>query len=372
MIGLLTQRSRAYSCRMVLYDPTLAMRFTDYGIRIPVLDSRADDIVSHLGSLPSLAGVQWLARGVPRTIGKKDVARVHDAGFVDRLFDRGTGLEAELLAAYELIGPDGLPNRYEPAAAVRPLTDLLDTILAQVSGTYEATRIALERGFCFFLGGGMHHARRDGGSGFCLLNDSMIAIARLRAEGRIRTAWIIDVDAHKGDGTAEIALSDPETLNLSIHMAAGWPLDSESLEAAWRQGRGPDRAPIARCDVEIGIERGDEDRYVDELAAGLLELQLLSDSRKPDLAIVVDGADPYEHDGLLSSSDLSLSLSQCLARDLLIRDFLAERGIPSAWLLAGGYGDRAWEPPAAFLAEALAASADGSGTLRAKVGEGRV
>lgn len=366
MIGLRATKPLPYSCRMVLYDPSIAMRFTDYGIRIPVLDSRADAILSHLKAQPKLSDARWLVTGVPRTIGKDDAVRVHDTGFADRLFAGGAGLEAELLAAYELIGPDGVPNRYDPDAALRPLNDLLDTILAQVSGTYEAARIALDRGFCFFLGGGMHHARRDGGSGFCLLNDTMISIARLRAEGRISTVWVIDVDAHKGDGTAEIALHDPDTLNLSIHMSAGWPLDSESLERAWRQGRGPDRAPLARCDVEIGIDRGDDDRYVDELAAGLLELQLLSGGRRPDLAIVVDGADPYEHDGLLSSSDLSLSLSQCLARDLLIRDFLAARGIPSAWLMAGGYGERAWEPPAAFLAEALSASAGGSGASREK------
>jgi hypothetical protein len=30
---------------MILYDPAIAMRFPDYGIQIPVLDSRADRIV---------------------------------------------------------------------------------------------------------------------------------------------------------------------------------------------------------------------------------------------------------------------------------------------------------------------------------------
>lgn len=338
---------------MVLYDPSLAMRFTDYGILIPVLDSRADLVVSCLSALPELSGVEWLRSGVERRIGREDLERVHEGGFVSRLFGDRRGLEAELMAAYELVGADGRPNRYEPETAARPLSELLDTILAQVSGTYEAGRIALERGFCFFLGGGMHHARRDGGSGFCLVNDAMVAIARLRSEGLLRRAWIIDLDAHKGDGTAEIALTDPETFNLSIHMAAGWPLDPESLELAWRQGRGKDRAPLAPCDVELPISRGEEEHYVDDLASGLLELQLLSGPDKPDLAIVVDGADPYEFDGLSSSADLSLTLDQCLARDALVRDFLADRGIPSAWLMAGGYGDRAWEPPATFLADTL-------------------
>jgi acetoin utilization deacetylase AcuC-like enzyme len=75
----------------------------------------------------------------------------------------------------------------------------------------------------------------------------------------------------------------------------------------------------------------------------------MSGSQKPDLAIVVDGADPYEHDGLPSSAPLKLTLDQCVARDWLTYAFLRERSVPSAWIMAGGYGERAWEPTASFL-----------------------
>jgi len=359
---------------MVLYDPGLALRFPDYGIRIPVLDSRADRIVAALAAVPTLADKKWLRRGVSEHISRLDVERVHEPDFVDRLFGGGKSLEKELLKTYELVDPDGKPHRYEPESAVRPLTDLFGAILAQVAGTYEAGLLALEKGFCFFLGGGMHHARRDAGSGFCPLNDSLIAVARLRAEKRVRTVWIIDVDAHKGDGTAEIALDDPDTLTLSIHMAAGWPLDPVSLEAALHESnfrrtasmnatRHDDQndklsvpyrlAPLAPSDVDIPIARGEDALYLGKLAAGLARLEALSAGRLPDLAIVVDGADPYVHDGLESSADLALSLDQCVARDELVLAFLRERRIPSAWIMSGGYVEHAWEPPAAFLAKVL-------------------
>jgi acetoin utilization deacetylase AcuC-like enzyme len=338
---------------MILYDPSIAMRFPEYGILIPVLDSRAESILRSLRAELGTPDEAWLKEGVSVRVSREDVARVHEAAFVSRLFDGPRSLEAELLKTYELIGPDGKPHRYEPETATRPLSALFGTILRQVAGTCEACAIALERGFCYYLGGGMHHARRDGGSGFCLLNDSMIAVAGLRAEGRVRTAWIIDVDAHKGDGTAEIALHDPDTLTLSVHMADGWPLDPESLEAARREGRGTDAAPLAPSDVDIPIARGEDGGYVRKLAEGLAELERLSGGRRPELALVVDGADPYVHDGLASSADMALSLDQCVERDLLIRDFLRARNIPSAWIMAGGYGPRAWEPPAAFLAAAL-------------------
>jgi acetoin utilization deacetylase AcuC-like enzyme len=297
------------------------------------------------------------------SMGRIDLERVHDPDFVGRLFgaqdgksssSRG-GLEAELLSTYELIGSDGKPHRYEPQRATRPLSALFNTILAQVSASYAAARLALSGagpapGFAYFLGGGMHHARRDAGSGFCLVNDIMIAVARLRAEGLASTVWVIDIDAHKGDGTAEIAASDEDTLTLSIHMAAGWPLDGATIEEARRAGRGADRAPLIPSDVEIPIARGEEGRYLSALAEGLAELERLSGDRKIDLAIVVDGADPYAFDGLPSSADLALSLDQCLERDLLVHRFLSARGIASAWLMAGGYGERAWEPPGKFLA----------------------
>ncbi|MDR0568952.1 MAG: histone deacetylase, partial [Spirochaetaceae bacterium] len=70
----------------------------------------------------------------------------------------------------------------------------------------------------------------------------------------------------------------------------------------------------------------------------------------PDLVIVVDGADPYEHDGLPSSGLLRLSLAQCIERDRLVFRYLRDRRIPAVWIMAGGYGERAWEPPAHFLA----------------------
>jgi acetoin utilization deacetylase AcuC-like enzyme len=371
---------------MILYDPRYNKNFKDYGILIPVLHDRSARVLDRLTALPSLAGKDWLRSTITEQISREDLERVHNADFVAALYDQapgsnrirdkapGTGsyalggLERELLAAYELLDAEGRPQRYEPETAIRPLSQLFATILGQVAGTYQASRLALEQGFCFFLGGGMHHARRDGGIGFCLVNDIMISATRLRAEGRASLVWIIDVDAHKGDGTAEIvaalrrnpsvATTDGSVpgcgiLTLSIHMADGWPLDAETLAIAKAAGRGPDQAPFAASDVELPIQSGEESLYLTRLEEGLERLEALSGGLHPDLAIVVDGADPYEHDGLPSTTGLKLSLATCVQRDLSVHEFLKKRGIPSAWLMAGGYGERAWEPPAAFLLKVM-------------------
>ena len=47
-----------------------------------------------------------------------------------------------------------------------------------------------------------HHARRDRGSGFCLVNHVAIAVAALRADGVARRVAIVDWDVHHGNGTA--------------------------------------------------------------------------------------------------------------------------------------------------------------------------
>jgi acetoin utilization deacetylase AcuC-like enzyme len=354
---------------MILYDPSLAVSYRDYGIMLPISPSRAGKIVDFLG--PEAPGRVFDTTAMLRLLGegkavgtalitREDIERIHDKNYAAILY--GDGLERALLDAYELIDAEGKPNRYEPSKAVKPLPALFEAILAQVGGTYLACRAALRTasggaGFCYYLGGGMHHARRNYGAGFCLVNDIMIAAGKIQAEKRAPLIWIIDVDAHKGCGTAELvhlarergalgpsaeAPRQGEIFNLSIHMARGWPLDEETLKAAV-----PGRAPLVPADVEIPIESGEEGRYIGELEKGLHRLEELS--AVPGLAIVVDGADPYEHDGLPSSGLLKLTLDQCVERDRLIFRFLAGRGIASAWIMAGGYGERAWEPAAHFL-----------------------
>jgi hypothetical protein len=38
---------------------------------------------------------------------------------------------------------------------------------------------------------------------------------------------------------------------------------------------------------------------------------------------------------------------------LQVYHFLQRRGVPSAWLMSGGYGERSWEVYAQFLEEVL-------------------
>ena len=77
------------------------------------------------------------------------------------------------------------------------------------------------------------------------------------------------------------------------------------------------------------------------------------DAHKGDGTAGIAGADPYEKDELPSAKLLQLSLEQLQERDLLIYDFLQDKGIPGAYLMAGGYGESSWEVYTQFLEWAL-------------------
>jgi acetoin utilization deacetylase AcuC-like enzyme len=191
----------------------------------------------------------------------------------------------------------------------------------------------------------MHHGHREFGHGFCPVNDIVIAAKKLQAEHGVRSIWIIDVDAHKGDGTAALTRDDTSIVTLSVHMARGWPLDGSEILPD-----GQANPSFVASDIDIPVEQEENSQYLEKLAQGL---EMLGQYPRPPLAIVVCGSDPYEEDELSSASALRLSLDHLLDRDQQIYHFLKRLDIPSAWLMAGGYGEHSWKVYTRFLKWAL-------------------
>ncbi len=330
---------------MIIYDEHHRFSLYEFGIQIPVRNSRATRTFENLKTHPILGErfKDWFIAKESRRLDRSDLERAHDPEYVAKLFS--DALEEEIVKTFELIDARGEHYRYTPQTAKLPLSKLFDRILDRVSGTWQCCKVALERGFCFYFGGGMHHAQFDFGNGFCILNDIVIAARKLQADGDARTVWVIDVDAHKGDGTAALTAGDDSIITLSAHMAQGWPLDG-----APRDSDGNLNPSFIPSDIDIPVHTGQDHQYVDLLKEGLAELD-----RHPraDIAIVLAGADPYEKDELPSTSHLKLTLEQLFERDKLIYQFLKDRKIPGAYLMAGGYGDSSWQVYTQFLVWAL-------------------
>jgi acetoin utilization deacetylase AcuC-like enzyme len=166
------------------------------------------------------------------------------------------------------------------------------------------------------LGGGTHHGGRAFARGYCLFNDVVVALARLRADGRVRRALVVDCDVHQGDGTADLLAGDPDCFTLSLHGARNYPFK---------------RIP-SDLDVDLASGTGDE-RYLEALTEAL-------DHAVPrataELAFYLAGADPWHGDRL---GRLALTKAGLRARDELVLDRLREAGAAVCVVLAGGYAE---------------------------------
>ncbi len=236
---------------------------------------------------------------VPAPATDEQILRVHDEDYLRRVVNGQ-------LTPHE-VRRIGLPWSPELVTRARYST----------GGTIVACRAALEDGIAVNLAGGTHHASRDRGQGYCLFNDTVVAVRTMQAEGRIERAVILDCDVHQGNGTAALARDDPSIFTFSIHNEHNFPLHKEP------------------SDLDIGLEDGADDQlYLGALERGVRQALALASA---NLAVYLAGADPHEGDLL---GRLNLTGEGLAQRDRFVLDQCQQWGLPVAVVLAGGYGRR--------------------------------
>ncbi len=57
-----------------------------------------------------------------------------------------------------------------------------------------------------------HHASRDSSWGYCVFCNVAVALSRLKERGGIKSAFVLDFDAHTGDGTIDCLKDWPEAI----------------------------------------------------------------------------------------------------------------------------------------------------------------
>lgn len=138
----------------------------------------------------------------PAIAQREEIERFHTPVYVDRviaLSKRGHGLLDEG-------DTPAFPGVYEASARV------VGTVLKAVDDLLQGvTRHA------FVPIAGLHHARRDSASGFCVFNDCGIAIETLRKVHGIHRIAYVDIDAHHGDGVFYAFEDDPELCFVDLH-----------------------------------------------------------------------------------------------------------------------------------------------------------
>jgi acetoin utilization deacetylase AcuC-like enzyme len=192
---------------------------------------------------------------------------------------------------------------------------LVERSFRAVGGTCEAARAALDLGVTMNLAGGTHHAFPDHGEGFCVFNDTAVAIRLLQRDASIQRAAVIDLDVHQGNGTHAIFAGDDSVFTFSMHGGRNFPFH---------------KVP-GSLDIELADGTSD-DAYLTVLAEHLPRVLAAS---APDLVIYLAGSDPHEGDRL---GRLRLTFDGLARRDAMVLDACREVGIPVTVTIAGGYG----------------------------------
>lgn len=110
-------------------------------------------------------------RVIPSAADYFDIKRVHKESHISKIESNEVLYRASLLAAGGVIRASQIAMNGDPAfAAVRPPG---------------------------------HHAYKDSSWGYCYFNNMAVALEKLFSESRIKSAFILDFDAHTGDGTLD-------------------------------------------------------------------------------------------------------------------------------------------------------------------------
>ncbi|MGY6559191.1 MAG: histone deacetylase family protein [Nitritalea sp.] len=226
-------------------------------------------------------------------------------------------LKAHDLAYYERLKGLRL-SKSEIRRTGFPLSqELVDREVHIMHGSVQAALYAKEFGVAMNIAGGTHHAFKDRGEGFCLLNDLAITAFYLVEKKLATKILIIDLDVHQGNGTAAIFADVPQVFTFSMHGQANYPMHKE------------------KSDLDIGLK----DKTDDATYLALLRetLPRLIDAEEPDFLLYQCGVDVLASDKL---GRLGMSLQGCKERDRIVLETAHRNRLPIMCCMGGGYSEK--------------------------------
>lgn len=182
-----------------------------------------------------------------------------------------------------------------------------------------------------------HHAHRDRAGGFCYLNSSAAAAARL-LQSWSKVA-VLDVDAHHGDGTQNIFYQRADVMTVSLHAdpAGYYPFYTGY---AHERGHGAGEG----CNLNLPLPHGaGNDPFLRALDTALAALA----GYGPQALVLALGFDTYKDDPI---SVLRLDIDAY--RDIGAR--VASLGVPTVVVQEGGYMVQAIGPALDAFLQGLA------------------
>jgi len=181
----------------------------------------------------------------------------------------------------------------------------------------------------YHMGGGLHHAFPDRGSGFCVYNDASVAIAHIRSRYGARVLYI-DTDVHHGDGVQWTFYSDPDVFTYSIHETGKYLFPG----TGFAHERGCDGGFGACCNVPV-------DPYTEDdswLETFRTTVERAAAAFRPDIIVSQHGCDAHANDPL---SHIRCSMRIYSEMPAIIHR-LAHQYADGRWVALGGGGYDIW------------------------------
>lgn len=136
---------------------------------------------------------------------------------------------------------------------------------------------------------GLHHARRDGASGFCVFNDCAIAIEWLLRDSGLQRIAYVDIDAHHGDGVFYGFADEPRLIFADVHEDGHYLFPGTGFSK--EQGVG--KAIGTKLNIPMKPGAGDN-----EFMQAWLRVETFIDEHEPEFIMFQCGADSLEGDPL--------------------------------------------------------------------------
>lgn len=257
----------------------------------------------------------------PRIATDEELLLAHDLRYVETIKKASKGeMTPETGESYG-IGTEDTPifdNMHEASARL-------------VGGTLTAVDYVMEgkAQHALNLGGGLHHGFRGKASGFCIYNDSSVAINYIKKKYGARVLYI-DTDAHHGDGVQWCFYDDPDVCTVSIHETGRYlfPGTGSINERGSGQGYG--------TSFNFPIDAFTEDESFLEIYR--TALKEIAEFFKPDVILSQNGVDAHYLDPLTH-----LYGTMKIYREIpKIAHELAHQYCEGRWIAVGGGGYDIW------------------------------
>lgn len=180
------------------------------------------------------------------------------------------------------------------------------------------------------LAGGLHHGFTGRASGFCIYNDSAVAIEYMRKNYGLKVLYI-DTDAHHGDGVQFTFYNTNEVMTYSIHETGRYlfPGTGSTTERGDDSGFG--------FSVNLPVDAFTEDESFLSIFEESLENAIIK--FKPDILLSQNGVDAHYRDPMTHLALTSKSYEE-IPR---IVNRLSDEYTDGKWIAVGGGGYNIWQ-----------------------------